>query len=409
MLRVLIAFGWVRLLSTKLSSRCTFFAAGMNWIDKAMLILVLSSAVDILLLWRIGPAVVNQFGAVYSSLGAYFLLRFLLRNSDDAAIALKTLAWCSLIIALVMTFEQTTGRNPYVLLGGAREHARATLMEKEGAEGRFRAMAGFGHPILAGTFGAVSLPLFLALWKKRRDCRVNAAVGAVSATVIVLASQSSTPALAYAAGVFALCLWPLRRRLRLLRWGLVVTLIGLHLVMKAPVWALIARVDVIGSSSGFHRYYLVDQFIRRFADWWLLGIKTSSDWGWDMWDLANQYVAIGETAGLLPFLSFLAIIAFGFKYLGSARKMGTTMQDRLFAWALGAALFSHVVAFFGIAYFDQTMVAWYLLLAMIPVAVTATSMSTSVQPPGEPDIEPAEPWLPWDLEPAANGIDFHRR
>jgi hypothetical protein len=38
---------------------------------------------------------------------------------------------------------------------------------------------------------------------------------------------------------------------------------------------------------------------------------------------------------------------------------------------MGAALFANVVAFFGISYFDQTMVAWYGLLAMIPTAALA--------------------------------------
>jgi hypothetical protein len=35
---------------------------------------------------------------------------------------------------------------------------------------------------------------------------------------------------------------------------------------------------------------------------------------------------------------------------------------------LGASLFANVVAFFGISYFDQTIVAWYALLAMIYAA-----------------------------------------
>jgi hypothetical protein len=123
-----------------------------------------------------------------------------------------------------------------------------------------------------------------------------------------------------------------------------------------------------GSSSGYHRYQLVDQFIRRFSDWWLLGTNGNAKWGWDMWDLANQYVAVGETSGLLPFVCFLATIIFGFQQIGRARRAAPDRKSELFLWALGAALFSNVVAFFGISYYDQTIVAWYLLLAMIPAA-----------------------------------------
>jgi hypothetical protein len=158
--------------------------------------------------------------------------------------------------------------------------------------------------------------------------------------------------------------------MRLVRWGFVATLVFLHLVMKAPVWALIARVDVVGGSSGYHRYMLVDQFIRRFGDWWLLGTKVNSEWGWDMWDLANQYVAVGEVSGLLPFVFFLAIIVCGFKYVGLARKVceeKRKKENEAFLWAIGAALFANVVAFFGISYFDQTQVVWYALLAIIPI------------------------------------------
>jgi hypothetical protein len=74
---------------------------------------------------------------------------------------------------------------------------------------------------------------------------------------------------------------------------------------------------------------------------------------------------------LLPFLLFLAVLVYGFKYLGRARHAaGKDKKTALFMWALGSALFANAVAFFGISYYDQTMVAWYALLAMIPAAIS---------------------------------------
>jgi hypothetical protein len=162
--------------------------------------------------------------------------------------------------------------------------------------------------------------------------------------------------------------------------------------MQAPVWALIARVDFTGSSSGYHRYQLVDQFIRHFSDWWLVGTKDYGKWGYDMWDLANQYVSVGDTSGLIPFICFLAIIVSGFKIIGRARRRATDRATEHFVWAIGAAMFANVVAFFGISYYDQTMVVWYLLLAIIPVGCArrphAAENSSLLPPAGLTDQAP---------------------
>jgi hypothetical protein len=193
-------------------------------------------------------------------------------------------------------------------------------------------------------------------------------MGIVSSTVIVLASNSSTPILAYAGGVAALCLWPLRKWTRAMRWGVGFAVVALHVVMKAPVWHLIARVDISGGSSSYHRFMLVDQCIRHFHDWWLLGVKSTFDWGWDMWDTCNQFVATADGSGLLPLILFISIFIFGFKYLGRARKAASSRSRETLPWALGAALFANMVAFWGISYSDQIIVVWYGLLASISAA-----------------------------------------
>jgi hypothetical protein len=213
------------------------------------------------------------------------------------------------------------------------------------------------------------------LWREGKKNRTIATIGILAATVITLTSNSSTPILAFAAGVLALGMWPLRRQMRLLRWGIALTIVSLHLVMKAPVWHLISRIDVSGGSSSYHRYMLVDQCIRHFGDWWLIGVKSTADWGWDMWDTANQYVGICDSSGLVPFLLFLTILVYGFKYLGTARKRAGNRKEQIFLWGLGSALFANVVAFFGISYWDQTQVVWFGLLAAISAAVVIRGQS----------------------------------
>jgi hypothetical protein len=201
-----------------------------------------------------------------------------------------------------------------------------------------------------------------------------AVLGAITGTVMTLLSASSTPVMAYTGWMVAICLWPLRRNLQMIRRTLACVLLGLHLVMKAPVWFLIARIDVIGGSASFDRAYLIDTCVRHFSDWWLMGTHDTGSWGWSMWDLSNQFVSVAETGGLAALVFFILIIVRCFSQIGNARKaLVGNMRGQWSLWFIGAALYAHVLAYFGVSYFDQTQVSWFVLLAMIPV-VTAVAV-----------------------------------
>jgi len=180
--------------------------------------------------------------------------------------------------------------------------------------------------------------------------------------------HSSTTVGTYVAGIVGLCFWPLRKRMRVIRWGIVVSLIGLHLIMNGPVWSIFEHVNLTGSSESFHRYQLIDTFIRHFGDWWLLGTRDNGSWGWEMRDTSNQYVTWGITGGLITFILFIALISVAFGKLGRARKaVQGKRAEEWFVWCFGASLFAHVVVYFGIDYFDEMQFVWYALLAMISV------------------------------------------
>jgi hypothetical protein len=99
-----------------------------------------------------------------------------------------------------------------------------------------------------------------------------------------------------------------------------------------------------------------------------------------MFDLFNQYMTIAESSGLILLIFFVAIIVIGCKHLGMAMKLSQgNRRQELFIWAMGSAMFANVVAFFGISYFDQTIVAWYALLAMISV-VTLAARKAQAEP-----------------------------
>jgi hypothetical protein len=360
MFRIVVIFGMCRVLWSSIGRSTSSRRMHFNSIDKTFFWYVIASVITFTLLFSESQAFVNRLGFALDSLGTYFFLRLLFDDDSVVDRAIQVLAVVCALVALSMMNEQATGRNLFSIFGGVPEFTNVR-------EGALRSQGPFAHAILAGVFGATTIALFIRLWW-RRSSRTFAVLGLISSGIIMLTSKSSTPLATGMAAVVVLCMWPLRNRMRLLRWGIVCTLIGLHIVMKAPVWSLIGRFGAIGGSSGYHRYILIDNFIHRFSEWWLVGVRDTTHWGYDMWDVSNQYVATGVSGGLVTFVLFIAVITYCFKGLGRARKEAEIAGDReraLGFWALGAAFFANLVAFFGITYFDQSQIAWYALLAMI--------------------------------------------
>lgn len=399
MIRILVLFAWIRIYMAAKASGTPILPNKFNVLDKLVLFYAAFDALDYIILWGFSAqAIINRLGAAYMVIGIYFVLRACIRDEHDILLAIRSLAWVCAIVALIMTAEHMTGQNPYGYLGGSRAWTRDALMVRES---KLRAMGPFQHPILAGSFGGVCLPLFLALWIRRQ--KFYALLGILSSTIIVFASASSTPIMAYVFGAFAFSLWRYRRYMRMVRWGIVGVLLTLQLAMKAPVWALIQRVDLVGGSSGFHRFNLVDQTIRHFWDWWLFGVKNTFNWGPDLWDHANQYVAVATNSGVVPLALFIAILVYGFKYAGRARKSREDgRRGSRFVWALSASLLAHLVAFFGISYVDQTIIALWGVLAMIQVAGAQSAVPKSLvrgrreiqQIPNFGELSPAEAKVP---------------
>jgi len=363
--RILLLLGWMRLLLVRIQAG----RSGIRWttLDSVFVAYCLSNAIMYSLLWGESGAVINRLGFLYNALGIYFFIRYFVRDTSDIRRVTTTFAWILIAVAVCMLNEQVTQRNVFSVFGGV-----PPVTEVRGD--KLRSQGPFAHPLTAGTVGATLCPIMLGLCWHQRKKRKIAVAGSAACVAMALTSMSSTPVLALGAGLFALFLWPARRYLVWMRWGAVAALIVLHLVMKAPVWALIGRIDLTGSSSSYHRYQLVDQAIRRVGEWWVFGTRDTSSWGWDMWDTINSYVAAGTDGGLLTLILFVAIFAVAFHQLGAARRVWRSdFENTRRMWALSAMLFAHTVAFFGIGYFDQSSVPWYTGLALIGTAVSLKS------------------------------------
>ncbi len=321
-------------------------------------------------------AFINAAGTLLDTLGGYLVVRFFVPDLETIKRTIKVLAAICVINGLSMINEQYIGHfNAFSLLGGI---LRAVTVR----DGHIRA-AGVMGCLYAGAFAGVLIPLFVWLWIEGKS-RMAAYAGLAGATVMMITSYSSTSYLAYGGALMGLAFWPLRKRMRLIRTGLVFMLVGLHMVMKAPVWALIARVDLTGSSSGDQRYMLVDMTIRHFSAWWLIGTKEYLSWGWGSWDLCNQFVAVALTGGLFALISYIAIFKVSFGSVGTARKLveGNREQEWLF-WCLGSSLFATVVAHFGINSVAQLFMGFFALVVCVSVASSGakhTAVETSEAP-----------------------------
>jgi hypothetical protein len=375
--RILILAGLIRRATYRGSSSRGEYPGGFNGVDLAVVLWSLCTLVTFCLQFVEMQAWVNGLGTLLETLGGYMVVRFLIPDGKAMRRTIKTLVVICVIQGVCMINEQITSVNVFGLLGGIPLAACVR-------EGRIRSAGSLGA-LTAGPFAGVLIPLFFWLWTERKS-RMAACAGLAAATVMVITSNSSTSWMAFGASLVGLAFWRLRKRMRQIRWGLLFTLVGLHLYMKAPVWALISRIDLTGSSSSYQRYILMDMTIRHFSDWWLLGTTDYVNWGWDSYDLCNQFVAVALTGGLLTLIFYVVILKRSFGAIGTARKMvnGDRRQEWLL-WCLGSDLFATVVTHFGINYVGQLLMSLYALFAFICVATDEARRAKvkSVEAPGE--------------------------
>jgi hypothetical protein len=372
-LRILIIAGLVR---RAVSGRAKF-PGGLNGVDRMVILWAISLLAILSLQWMEMEVFVHNLGDFLDALGGYLVVRFFIPDGATVRRTIKTLAVVCIIQGICMLNEQILHVNIFGYIGGFGPWLTIR-------DGKIRSQGVLGC-INAGAFAGALIPMFLWLWTERK-CRMLAYAGLAGATAIVFTSNSSTSLLALAATALAIVLWPLRKQATLIRRGFALLLVGLHLAMHAPVWDLIGRVDLTGSSSGYHRQMLVDNCIRHFSDWWLLGCKYYNLWGYDMFDLCNQFVVQALIGGLLALIAYIAIFSRSFGAIGKARKSVEGDRGReWFLWCLGSALFSVVVAHFGINYPAMMQIGLFTFWTVSSVATFEAGQATvrRVQAPAD--------------------------
>lgn len=353
-LRLMVLFGAFRLFLRR--EYKPFF---WNSLDTWMVLWTLSFIAIYTLQQGTVGAFVNRLGFGFDSFGMYFLFRCLIRNWEDADCLIRGLAVLAVPVSLFFLFENLTARNLFSIFGGVPS---VTMMRY----GKLRCQGAFAHPIMAGCFWGSLMPLFGALWWRSSGWRLLSLAALGASALVVFCCASSTPVLAVLCGLLGGLMFFLRYQMRWVRWGLAGLLVGLHLVMKGPVWHLISRVSAVGGSTGYFRYKLIDEAIRNFPEWALLGTTSTAHWFYGAQDLCNYYVYLGVMGGALTLGLFLGVIAVAFRQVGRLwRRWSGQPYPLALSWALGVSLFVHCANFIGLAYVGTITILWYWLLAVI--------------------------------------------
>jgi hypothetical protein len=388
-LRILILTVLARMAAFRGSSPAGKFPGGFNAVDRLVGLWTVSALVVVSLQWMDPQGLVKSLGDFLDAFGGYLAVRFLIPDGEAVRRTIKVMAVICVIQGACMVSEQFTRQNVLSFLGVYSPTIRDGHIRSEGVMGS----------IQSGAFAGVSIPLFVWLWAEGKS-RVAACAGLAGATAMVFASHTSTSWMVYGGNLVGFGFWPLRERMRLVRWGIVTILMGLHLVMHGPVWSLIEKIDLTGGSSSYHRYMLIDTLIRHFGDWWLLGTRDNGSWGWEAWDTCNQFVAVGVTGGLLTLALFIMILKRSFASVGNARKqVNGDRRQEWFHWCLGSALFANVIAFFGINYMAQLMICLFSLLACISVAAFEARQAAAQSAEMPDSLFARAPSPAWDYLP----------
>lgn len=359
--RVLIAIGFVRVML-----RREWIAGRFNGLDWLILTWASWMLASSYLHADQGSALVYRLGLVFNSAGIYFLLRIFCTSVKDVVTLLRITAIVLVPLAVEMLYEKIARQNFFY-------GAVGFPITPEIRNGTIRSQGPFAHSILAGTVAATMLPLITALWNKHR---MEAIMGMSASIVMTFACGSSGPLLSCIAGVFALAMWPHRSKTRPLLWMMIMGYLVLDLVMSAPAYYLMARIDLVGGSGGWHRARLIESSIEHLGEWWLGGTDYTRHWmpsgvSWSLehTDITNHYIKMGVIGGVPLMMLFIVVLAKGFYFVGRATQVLPTsrrvMHDQFTCWAIGSSLFAHAVTFMSVTYFDQSFVFVCMTLGAI--------------------------------------------
>ncbi|MBL7106273.1 MAG: hypothetical protein ISS77_01530 [Phycisphaerae bacterium] len=371
-LRILILAGILRMTLAPEPVKTRF-----NKFDKILVAWVLCGSAIYILQHAEFSAVINRSGYLFDALGMYWLFRLHIKSWDDIHMAVKIFAACAIFLALLVAVERLRGENPFTYLG------RVITAERLG---KYRCQAAFPHAIMLGLFWATLVPLFAAFVRFEKSKLLYFA-GIISSIFMIFCTASSTPVLVLIGLALFLAVYKYRIYGKLIFLCSCFVALGLHIVMNHSVWHLITYVNIVGGSTGWHRYYLIEQAANHFSEWAVFGTQQTSHWGMGLADITNQYVLEGVRGGFITLIIFAYLLFTAVKSVGGYSLRPLKTKYKWFGWCLCVSLLGHCMSFVGVAYFGQIMFLLYLTFAMVGFVYTSSHKIAAFQKNGFADYQ----------------------
>jgi hypothetical protein len=346
--------------------RKEFRFINLNKIDKAFLFAYLYLIIVFVI--RSSEGLITEIGYAVDALFSYFTFRVFITSIDDFEWFLKRFAVFLVPYVFMVLKELLTGRNPFSIFG-ANPYTGNYRAGFPRCDGSFR------NSILMGSFAASFYPLYVGYLFKNSD-KLFAFIGVGACTAIVAFSNSGGPLSGFTIATFGWILWHFRDNMRLVKICICVGLLSVAFFMEAPIWALPFKISQITGGGGYHRYRLLNKAIQDFDKWWLAGMPMEETIKWFPYylsvghgDITNYFLGFGIKAGLLSIILLSVLFIKSFNVVGKAMVLAKNSSgkatERYFIWGVGVMLVVHIANWFGVNYFDQMNLFWYMHLALV--------------------------------------------
>ncbi len=307
-------------------------------------------------------AFIYTLGETVDTIFVYLVFRYILQSSESIKLAIKTFCYCIIALLPFVVFEYFTSNNLFpILFGSSMTEIR---------DGEIRAAATFSHAILFGSFSASVFP---ALWSEyKTEKQIKYLLASICCVFYIIACSSSSPIVAFAGVVSLLCLFKWKHHSKKLFFAVILATLFIHFARDAPIWQfLYVRIPLKASSTGWHRYLLVEAALREFSKWWLVGYgDMGADWHIKYWpyahatftDFTNHYLLLGAKGGVFAMATFIALCYKTVKATGSLALR--SKNDQWLWWGLTTMMISHCISFLSVAYFGQITMLLYFNIAI---------------------------------------------